>query len=400
MAQWNGMLLTIKGRNLQAKAEAGAQLTFTKVKIGDGQLAQGQTLESLNDLISPKKILPIGSVTVANGQCTIRSNITNAGVSSGFYVREIGLFAMDPDLGEILYAVSAASAADYLPSEGGATVINNQFDIIVIVGNATSINATINPTGFVTQDQLDALAQVTIGSAVVTGLAFTSSGLTATYSAGTAYVNGVRFDVAAGSIALNPTQGQYIYLDSDSTVKKTTSLATAQAKCLLWYFSTDSSGVIAASDSRSVIDSNQFVKQAEVAANGASKIPRLDAQGKGAFSITGDAASVGGKSVGTGANQIPTRDASCRLIADQLTNFKKVKSSKDANGIFTVVEYRRIVNDTLYMKSTLSNPDARGNYQTDTRVYYKADGATVDSTVVVTITYDADGDVVSEVPSA
>lgn len=86
--------------------------------------------------------------------------------------------------------------------------------------------------------------------------------------------------------------------------------------------------------------------------------------------------------------------------AEKLSNYKKSKSSKDANGIFTIVEYRRVADNTLYMKSTLSNPDANGNYQTDTRAYYKADGVTSDYTVTVTIVYDADGDVVSEVPSA
>ncbi|KZE55780.1 hypothetical protein AV540_00050 [Brevibacillus parabrevis] len=270
---------------------------------------------------------------------------------------------------------------------------------------------------------IEDLAQTAVGSAVVSGLAFTNSGLTATWTAGTAYVNGVRFEMQAGSITLNPTLDQYIYLDSDGTVKKTTSQADAKAKCMLWYFSTDSSGVIAASDSRSVIDSNQFVKQSEVAADGANKIPRLDAQGKGAFSITGDAGTVAGKTVGnasgnvplsngtantnlnadmvdgyhvgTGANQIPTRDANSKLVADQLARLKITKSGKDANGKFTQIDYKRELDNTLFMRSVLSNPDSNGNYQTNTWTYYKADGATASETKVWTITYDADGDVTS-----
>lgn len=152
------MILTNKGRDLQAKAEAGAVLNFTKVKIGDGQLAQGQTLETLNDLINPLKILGITSVQAeAGGLCRIRANITNQGVTQGFYVREVGLFAQDPDLGEILYAIATATAADYLPPEGGATVVNNQFDIIVVVGNASQITATITTTGTASQADLNAV---------------------------------------------------------------------------------------------------------------------------------------------------------------------------------------------------------------------------------------------------
>lgn len=297
MSQFTGMILTKKGRELQAKAEAGALLKFTKVKIGDGQIGPGQSLEDLVDLVHPLKVLDISSVQAEGGLCRIRTSITNKGITQGFYVKELGLFAQDPDVGEILYAITTASAADYLPPEGGATAINNQFDIIVIVGNASQISATIKLDGLVDQEQLaklqgqvDTLAKSVIGSAVLNGLAFTHSGLTASYTAGSAYVSGVKFDVAAGTIQLNANQGQYIYLDIDGKLKSTTDQATAQSKCLLWYFSTNATNVITSMDRRTIIDSTQFVRQTEVAANGASKIPRLDAQGKGAFSITGEAA--------------------------------------------------------------------------------------------------------------
>ncbi|MDT3416183.1 hypothetical protein QO009_002051 [Brevibacillus aydinogluensis] len=332
MAQFTGMILTKKGRDLQAKAEAGVTLTFTKVKIGDGQLAQGQSLEDLNDLVSPQKILTIGSVQAeGNGLCRIRANITNQGITQGFYVREIGLFAQDPQLGEILYAIATASAADYLPPEGGATVVNNQFDIIVIVGNATQISATISPSGIISQDDVAASGP-----------------------------NKIPRLNSAG-------KGEFSITGDADTV-----------------------------DGKHAVD---FVQQSEVATNGANKVLRLGADGKANVSITGDATSVGGKTVGAGPNQIPTRDQYGRVVADHITEYKVVRSGKDANGIFTVVELRRPADDKLYMRSTLSNPDARGNYQTDTRVFYKADGTTVDYTKVYTLTYDADGDLVSEVPA-
>ncbi|AWX58329.1 hypothetical protein AB432_026270 [Brevibacillus brevis] len=136
----------------------------------------------------------------------------------------------------------------------------------------------------------EALAQTVIGSPVVSGLEFSASGLTAQWTAGVAYVNGVRFGVNSGSIKLSATQGQYIYLDSDGVVKNTTSQATADAKCKLWYFATDASSIITSVDGRNIVSKDMFVKQTEVGTSGANKIPRLDAQGKGAFSITGEAA--------------------------------------------------------------------------------------------------------------
>lgn len=97
-----------------------------------------------------------------------------------------------------------------------------------------------------------------------TGFQFTASGLTASWTAGVGYVAGRRFDVAAGSLTLNPTQGQYIYLDTDGVVKRTTSQATANAGLLLWYFATDASQVITSTDRRRTITPDTFAKKEEV----------------------------------------------------------------------------------------------------------------------------------------
>ncbi|MDE1399005.1 hypothetical protein PVN36_23490, partial [Bacillus licheniformis] len=88
------------------------------------------------------------------------------------------------------------------------------------------------------------------------GLQFSHDGLTVSWTAGIAYVNGRRFEVPAGSMELNPTHGQYIYLDTDGTMKKTTSQATAEAGLLLWYFATDASQVITSTDRRNVLSLN------------------------------------------------------------------------------------------------------------------------------------------------
>ncbi|MEJ9216523.1 hypothetical protein P4S83_18850 [Aneurinibacillus thermoaerophilus] len=96
------------------------------------------------------------------------------------------------------------------------------------------------------------------------GLQFSHDGLTVSWTAGIAYVNGRRFEVPAGNIQLNPTQGQYIYLDTDGTMKKTTSQATAEAGLLLWYFATDASQVITSTDKRKIISPDTFARKEEV----------------------------------------------------------------------------------------------------------------------------------------
>ena len=76
--------------------------------------------------------------------------------------------------------------------------------------------------------------------------------------------------------------------------------------------------------------------------------------------------------------------------------YSTYKTNQDANGIYTTVTYKR-ADGTIYKVSQLSNADDNGNYTTQTVTYYQADGTTVDKTEVYAITYNADGDVESEV---
>lgn len=145
------MILTNKGRVLQAKVEAGETLSLTKLKLGSGIIGEGQSLEALTDLVSPEQNLGIAEKTaLENGLTEIKATITNAGLEEGYYVRELGVFAQDPDEGEILYAVTTDTAPDYLPAQGSATVLSQEFAIYVATSNVNHIEATIDPTALAT----------------------------------------------------------------------------------------------------------------------------------------------------------------------------------------------------------------------------------------------------------
>ena len=151
MPNWNGMILTNKGRVLQAKVEAGETLSLTKLKLGSGIIGEGQSLEALTDLVSPEQNLGIAEkAALENGLTEIKATITNAGLEEGYYVRELGVFAQDPDEGEILYAVTTDTAPDYLPAQGSATVLSQEFAIYVATSNVNHIEATIDPTALAT----------------------------------------------------------------------------------------------------------------------------------------------------------------------------------------------------------------------------------------------------------
>jgi len=161
MADFRGTILTQKGINLLAKAQTGATLTFTKIKLGDGLWSTSTDPTQLNDLVSPKLNLPIQNITViGDGTVRLRFVLTNTGLSQGFFMREIGIYAQDPDLGEILYAVAyAGDRADFIPSDG-VTKVENVVDIYTVIANAQNVTAVISDTVVLaTKRDIDELAQ-------------------------------------------------------------------------------------------------------------------------------------------------------------------------------------------------------------------------------------------------
>lgn len=84
------------------------------------------------------------------------------------------------------------------------------------------------------------------------------------------------------------------------------------------------------------------------------------------------------------------------ILSDKTDDLKMVKSSKDANGIFTTLTYRRKADNSLFATSVLSGGTSP-NYTTRTITYYEQNGTTIRKTVTYTLSYDADGALVSEV---
>ena len=150
MANWNGLVMTDKGIALQSKVQAGEVLNITKLKLGSGTLPEETDIRKLTDLIKPEQNLGIGGREPNGDYCKISATISNVGLEAGYYVRELGVFAQDPDDGEILYAYTTDGAPDYLPEEGGSTVISQEFSVNIVVSDTDKINVEIDPGALAT----------------------------------------------------------------------------------------------------------------------------------------------------------------------------------------------------------------------------------------------------------
>lgn len=149
MANWIGGRLTKAGNDLQIKVEAGqCKLELTKIKLGDG--TEGlDAIETMTDLVGPKAVFGISSIVAKDGMCTVTGIISSSNVTAAFYAREWGLFAKDPDKGEILYMISLDPNPEPIPPKTAALKQAATYAMNIVVSNAANITVRIDPAGLV-----------------------------------------------------------------------------------------------------------------------------------------------------------------------------------------------------------------------------------------------------------
>lgn len=162
MANWYGHSMTAVGQNLIAKVSSRElPLKFTSVKMGSGALGS-RTVAALTALIESKLSLDIAETPKRSG--TGRWNVTavynNSMIQTGFYFREWGIFAQDPDTqGEVLvFYANSGDSADFIPAFDGtgsttASYIEERLICAVAVGNAT-VTAVLSSEQYASYDDL------------------------------------------------------------------------------------------------------------------------------------------------------------------------------------------------------------------------------------------------------
>ena len=153
MSNWSEQQFTRKGAELRAKVEAGkCKLALTKMKIGNGSVTVGE-IEHMTDLKSPKLIFGISSCTVSEEDSTVCKTVgiaSSSNVENSFSVSEMGLYATDPDIGEILYLVCIDSAPDTMPNKRVAAPVTLTYQFDIVTSNTANVTAMITPTGLAT----------------------------------------------------------------------------------------------------------------------------------------------------------------------------------------------------------------------------------------------------------
>lgn len=142
MANWNQIRLTRQGLHLQAKVQAGiCKLQITRIATGDGEIDDPEKLIGLTQLLHYQQSFDINDIKKEEGSsiATIEAIIDNRTVTTGYFLREIGIYAIDPTGGEILYAVAnKGEYADFIP-ESVQEYVRIVLNLKVVVGNAENV---------------------------------------------------------------------------------------------------------------------------------------------------------------------------------------------------------------------------------------------------------------------
>lgn len=152
MAEFSKLVITNKGQALIAKMIAGSgNIDFTKICASSTTYTIAQ-LEVLTSLTNVKQTSLISKVTRTNEVAIkVETAFTNSDLTVGYYMRTLGLYAVDPDVGEILYAVTIETSGNcYMPPYNGVTVSGAYVQLVTTVGNAESVSLEVNQAAIAT----------------------------------------------------------------------------------------------------------------------------------------------------------------------------------------------------------------------------------------------------------
>lgn len=149
---FSGMVVTNNGRIALTKAQNGSELKFKSVGIGDG-IYTG----SYNDVSQLSNQLfeaEIKKINLKDDICVLEIDISNAGLAVGYYLREIGIYAMDGNK-KVLYAyTNAGTDAEYIQAETSVS-IEKRIRLSLIVSGVDNINTELSSVLYVTEQDFN-----------------------------------------------------------------------------------------------------------------------------------------------------------------------------------------------------------------------------------------------------
>lgn len=151
--------LTNAGKALYYSNIGGQGITFTTIKLGKGMLST--PIATLTDLIDTVVVIDAVLTNNSEDYVDVSGAFNNVEMAEGFYWREIGVFAADPNYPDdrskdVLYCYqNAYDTADFIPVASVETV-EKYITVPIIVGDSENVTCILNSSlVFMTRADMD-----------------------------------------------------------------------------------------------------------------------------------------------------------------------------------------------------------------------------------------------------
>ena len=177
---WSNAVITSKGHNLQAKLIAGTTLTITRAVAGSGYVTPS-LLSNQTAVTNEKQELKAGTGDVTylgDGMCSLALVLSNEKLDTGYTARQIGIYAMDPDEGEILYFIAQCTDENQgtvVPSAGEVASYYGEWTFYFKFGQADAVTVLVNPAGALTTDKVESMIKIAVVANGIPRVTATSS---------------------------------------------------------------------------------------------------------------------------------------------------------------------------------------------------------------------------------
>lgn len=156
--------VTDKGNALLSKLAEGNTLEITRALSGSGAV-DTTLLAQQTAVATPQQTVTIHPVAYpGEKKCKLPITIRNDGLATSYTATNIGVFANDPDEGEILFFLAAADGpGTSIVSETLQPGYSADFDFYVSFGNADGVSVTVDPSNSVTQGAMENYVTTELG---------------------------------------------------------------------------------------------------------------------------------------------------------------------------------------------------------------------------------------------
>ena len=154
MAGWNGVY-TKKGLTLLAKLSDGGSLDITRAVSGTGVVAEEELINQ-TAVTGIKQELSFQPPSYPESNvCKLPVVLTNKGLGAEYTAHQIGIYAKDPDVGEILYFITQSEVGTNIVRENDIKGYTATWIFYFNYGQADNVNVTVDPSNAVTIDMLE-----------------------------------------------------------------------------------------------------------------------------------------------------------------------------------------------------------------------------------------------------